>query len=73
MSNFTKYYFKTSTIFLPFLSSLVFTALEFDSNHFSFLVSKIVKPHDNNEVKSPIGKIFQRYKPIIYYFVMSQK
>ena len=34
ISNFSKYYFKTGAICLLFLSSQVFTALEFDSNHF---------------------------------------
>ena len=32
---------------------------------------KIVKARDLNEIKPPIGKIFRKYKPIWYYFVMS--
>ena len=32
--NFSKYYFKTGTIYLLFVSSHVFTTLEFDRNHF---------------------------------------
>ena len=42
ISNFSKYYFKTGTICLLFLSSHVFTALEFDSNHFGILLWNIV-------------------------------
>ena len=38
ISNFSKYYFKTGTICLLFLLSHVFTALEFDSNHFGILL-----------------------------------
>ena len=37
-STFCKYYFKTGTICLLFLSSHVFTTLEFDSNHFTALL-----------------------------------
>ena len=44
MSNFSTYYFKTGTICFLFLSSHVFTALEFDSNHFLIILWKIVKP-----------------------------
>ena len=43
ISNFSKYYFKTGTICLLFLSSHVFTTLEFGSNHFNILLWKIVK------------------------------
>ena len=58
ISNFSQYYFKTGTICILFLSSHVFTALEFDSNHFGVLLWKIVKPRDYNEIKPPIGKMF---------------
>ena len=61
ISNFSKYFFKIGTICLLFLSSHVFTALEFDSNHFGILLWKIVKPRDHNEVKPPIRKIFTLY------------
>ena len=70
VSNFPKYYFKTGTICLLFLSPHVFTALKCDSNHFDIL--KIVKPRDHNEIKPPIGKIIRKYKPIRHYFVMSR-
>ena len=40
ISTFCKYYLKTGTICFLFLSSHVFTALEFDSNHFSILLWK---------------------------------
>ena len=72
ISNFSKYYFKTGTICLLFISSHVFTALEFDSNHFVILLWKMVKPRDHNEIKLPIGKIIRKYQPIRHYFVMSQ-
>ena len=67
ISNFSKYYFKTGTICLLFSSSYAFTALEFDSNHFGALIWKIVKPRDHNEIKPPIGKILQKYKPIRHF------
>ena len=51
MSSFSKCYFKTGTICFFFLSSHVFTALEYDSNHFGILLCKIVKPRDHNEIK----------------------
>ena len=54
-SNISKYYFKTGTICLLFLSSHVLTALEFDSNYFGVLLWKIVKPRNHNEIKPPIG------------------
>ena len=38
--NFSKYYLKTGTICLLFLSSHVSTALEFESNHFGILLGK---------------------------------
>ena len=40
ISNLSKYYFKTCAIcfFFFFLSSHVFTALKFDSNHFGILL-----------------------------------
>ena len=70
-SIFSKYYFKTATLcFL--LSSHVFTALAFSSNYFGVLFSKIVKAHYYNEIKRPIGKIFQKCKPMRHQFVMSQ-
>ena len=69
ISSCSKYHFKPGTICPLFWSSHVFTPLEFDSYHFW----KIVKPCDHNEVKTPIGKVFQKYKPIRHYFVMSQK
>ena len=47
-----------------FLSSLVFTPLEFHSNYFGILLWKLVKPSEHNESKPPIRKIFQKYKPI---------
>ena len=58
ISNFSQYYFKTDPIYILFLSSHVFTALEFDSNHFGVLLWKIVKPRDHNEIKPSIGKRF---------------
>ena len=73
ISNFSKYYFKTGTLCFLFLSSYIFTALEFDSNYFGILPLKIVKPHDHSEVKPLIRKLFQKYKPIRHYFVMSRK
>ena len=73
ISMFSKYYFKTGAICFLFSSSHVFTALEFDSNHFGILLWKIVKPCGYNEIKPPIGKIFRKYKPIRNFFVMSQK
>ena len=71
--NFSKYYFKIGGICLLFLSSHVFAALEFDSNHFGILLWEKVKPCDHNEIKRPIANIFRKYKPIRCYFVMSQK
>ena len=41
IANFSKYYFKTGTIYLLFLSSHVFAGLEFDSNHFGILLWKM--------------------------------
>ena len=73
ISNFSKYYFKTGTIYLLFLSWHVFTALEFNSNHFGILIRKIVKPCEHNEIKRPIGTIFRKYKPIKHYFMISRK
>ena len=69
---FSKYYFKTGTIYL-LLSSHVFIALEFDNNHFGIPLWKIVKPHDPNGIKQRIGKIFRKYKPIRHYFVIPPK
>ena len=42
---------KTGSVCLLFLSSHVFTALEFHSNHFGILRWKIVKPQDHDETK----------------------
>ena len=69
----SKYHFKTGTLCLLFLSSLVFTALEFYSSYFGIPIWKIVKPRDHNEIKLPIRKIFRKYKRIRHYFVMSRK
>ena len=60
-SNFSKYFFKTGITCLLFLSSHVFTALEFDNNHFGFLPWKILKPRDHNEIKPLLGKIIRKY------------
>ena len=38
ISNVSKYYFKNGKICLLFVSSHVFTALEFDRNHFGILL-----------------------------------
>ena len=73
ISNFSKYYFKTSSICFLFLSSHVITALEFNCNHFGTLLWKIVKPPDHNEIEPPIRKIFRKYKLIIHYLVISWK
>ena len=73
ISNFSKYYFKTDTICLLFLSSHLFTVLEYDSNHLGILLWEILKLRDHNEIKPPIGKTFQEYKPIRHYFMISQK
>ena len=72
ISNCSKYYFKIGTICLLFLFSHAFTALEFDSNRFGILLSKIVKPRDHNhdEIEPPIGKILRKNIPIRHYFVM---
>ena len=40
IANFSKYYFKTGTIYLLSLSSHVFASSEFDSNHFGILLWK---------------------------------
>ena len=55
---------KTGTLYLLFLSSQVFAALQFDSNYFGALLWEIVKSCVHNETKPPIGKIFRKYKPI---------
>ena len=72
-SNFSKYRLKTGTLCLLFLFSHIFTDLEIDSNYFGILVWKILKSRDHNEIKPPIGKIFQKCKLVKYYFVMSLK
>ena len=38
ISNFSKYYFKTGILCSHFLSSHIFTALEFDKNYFGILL-----------------------------------
>ena len=43
ISIFSKYHFKTSALCLVFLSSLVFTTLEFDNYYFGILLWKISK------------------------------
>ena len=63
---FAQYYFKTGTLCLS-------TAVKLDSNYFGVLLWKKVKPRSFNEIKPPIAKIFQKYKPGRHYFVMSQK
>ena len=73
ISNFSKYYFKTGTIFPRVLSSHTFTTLEFDSNHLGTLLWKVVKPCEHNEIEPPIGKLLRKYKPLRSYFVMNQK
>ena len=73
ISTFSKYYFEIGTICLLFSSAHLFTALEFHGNHFAILLSKMVKPHDHNEIKLSIGKIFPKYIKKGYYFVMSRK
>ena len=73
ISNFSKYFFKTGTTCLLFSPTHVFVTLICNINHFGILFWKIVKPHDDNEIKPPIGKIFRKYKPITHYFVMSRK
>ena len=54
-------------------TSHVFTGLKFDSIYFGILLWKIVKPRTNNEIEPPIRKIYQKYKPIRYYFGMPRK
>ena len=71
VSNFSKYYCKTGTICLLFLSSYIFTTLEFDMNHFGILLWKIVKPCDHDEIKPTNRKIYWKYEPIRHYFVVS--
>ena len=56
-----------------FICIHVLSTLEFDSNHISILTWKFVNLRDHNEIKSPNEEIFQKYKPITNYFVMSQK
>ena len=63
----------TDTICLLFLSSDVFTALEFDSNHFDVPLWEILKPCDQNEIKPPMANIFRKNEPIRHYFTMSRK
>ena len=69
ISNFPGSYLKTGIFCLLSFSSHV----EVDSNYFGVLLLKILKPRENNSTNSPIGKIFQTYKPIRHNFVMSQK
>ena len=68
-----RHYLKTGTLCLLFLSSHVFTTLQLDSNCFSILLWKIVKPRGHNETEPSIGKIFRKYKRVRHYFVMSRK
>ena len=72
LSNIFKSYFRTSTSCIFFLSSHVFTAFEFNSNHFGILILKIVKPREQNETKPSMRKMFQKYKPFRHYFEISQ-
>ena len=65
--------FKVPATDILFLSSHIFTVLEFDSNHFGILPLKTVKPRDYNEIKPFIGKIFRKDKPDRHYFVMPRK
>ena len=71
------YFFLYITLKLAHSASFIFPcihrALEFDSNYFSIVPWKMLKPRDHNETKPPIGKIFQKYKPIRHYFVMPRK
>ena len=71
MSDFSKYYFKTATLCLLFLSSHIFTALEFDFlfiylfiylffQLFWYPFLKLVKPRDHSEIKPPIRKKFRK-------------
>ena len=62
ISNFSKYYLKTGKICLLFLSSHVFSTLEFDSNNFGILLWKIVKLHDHNEIKSHHSEKYSEIK-----------
>ena len=55
-----KYYFKAGTLYLLLFCSHVLTALEFDSSYFVILLWKIVKTREHNEIKPPVGKIFQK-------------
>ena len=66
-SNFSKYHFKTGTICVLFISSHLFTALKL------MAIVLVSYPRDHNKNKPPIGKLFQKYKPIRHYFVMSRK
>ena len=68
-----KCYFNTGTFCLLFLSSHVFTALEFNSHHFGILLWKMAKSCDLNEIliKQPSRKIFQKYKPVRQYLSFS--
>ena len=71
--NFSEYHFKTDALCLFFFPSHVFSAFDFDSSYIGILLWKIVKPHDDVEIKPLVGEIFQDYKLIIHYFLMSQK
>ena len=51
ISNFSKYYIKTSTICLLFLSSHVFTNLELDSNHLNLIASHLTIMKLNHQLK----------------------
>ena len=66
---FSKYHFKSGTLYFLFLSSHIFTALEVDNIYFG----NIVRQRDHNEIKPTIEKTFQKYNLSRYYFVMSRK
>ena len=71
ISNFSKYYFKTGTICLLFSSSLLFTAWK--NLEAIILVFFLEKQQNHNEIKPPIPKILQKYKPIRHYFEMPRR
>ena len=64
VSNFSRYFFKTGTPCVLFLSSHVFPGLQFDNNYFDIPLWKTVKPRDHTETKPPNGKLFRKYKVI---------
>ena len=54
VSNVSRYFFKTGTFCLLFLSSHVSPGFQFDNNHFDIPLWKLVKPRDPIETKPPI-------------------